>query len=452
MTTEKLYWDDPLAARFTASRLSFGRAADTEGRELPSVILERTLFYPEGGGQLGDRGTLSVQTSAGERTVDVADVQIDDSGVIHHLVSEEAAQALGAALGASSAKTWEAEIAGAIDPVRRADHRAHHTAQHMVSRGLVDVARADTVSARLGAGECTIDADIGTLTDAAVARVEDLVNAVVRDDVEVRAHFPTDAELAKMPLRRAPKVAQGIRVIEVAGFDFTPCGGTHATRTGQLGLVRVVRLERIKGKMRVYFQAAQRALDATRERDRALFALARDFTCGPLDVAAGVAKLRAELKGRMDALGVARGELVALIAAERLASIAPDAQGPSLLAMERTGFDVSTLRALAGRLTGRAGIVALCAAAETPGADLAVVVQRSADVTFDCGAWLKGEAARLGGRGGGSKERAEGRFPAGTVVGELAKSVGLPEPGGAPSLAAGPPAERDADGKRPGDG
>ena len=122
MSTEKLYWHDPFAVEFDAEKAklsSFG------GR--PSVVLERTLFSPEAGGQLGDKGTLRV----GAQELAVDDVQIDDAGTIHHI--------LGAAPPALAGP-----VHGAIDRSRRRDHMAQHTAQHMLSRALLDVAGAET--------------------------------------------------------------------------------------------------------------------------------------------------------------------------------------------------------------------------------------------------------------------------------------------------------------------
>jgi len=233
----------------------------------------------------------------------------------------------------------------------------------------------------------------------------------------VRQLFPTAEELAKMPLRRAPKVATGVRVIDIEGFDLSPCGGTHCTRSGQIGVVRVVGLEKYKGGWRVTFHAGRRALDDARKKEAVLADLARDFTCGMLDVGGAVGKVRAELKARMDALSSTRGELVELLAERVLAAHPADPSGTTRIVLVRERDDVAMLRTLAGRLATRADVVAFCAAPDAGGdkgePGLTVVVQRGAGARFDCGAWLKRVAAAHGGRGGGRPERAEGRLPAG---------------------------------------
>jgi len=204
MPTEKLYWQDPFQTTFEATGAHGGRFGDKA-----SLVLDQTLFYPEGGGQLGDQGTLRV----GGWDVAVVDVQIDEAGDIHHIldVGGDGVPFDPAALAGS--------VAGTIDVARRRDHMVQHTAQHMLSRALVDVASADTVSARLGSTSCTIDVAVSDVHDGLLAKAEDMVNAAVQSDLVVRSLFPTAEELAGMKLRRAPKVSTGIRIIDVEGFD-----------------------------------------------------------------------------------------------------------------------------------------------------------------------------------------------------------------------------------------
>lgn len=410
MATEKLYWADPFATSFEGA----ARAAELGGK--PSLVLDRTLFYPESGGQLADTGTLEI----GGRTLRVLDVQVADDGTIHHFI-EGPLPPLG---------DGDVAASGSIDLARRRDHMAQHTGQHALSRALVDVARAETVSSRLGATSCTIDVE-GALAERDLARAEDLVNAVIMNDVMVHQLFPTPEELPKLPLRRAPKVATGVRVIDIEGFDMSPCGGTHCTRTGQIGLVRVVGLEKYKGGWRVTFHAGRRALEDARKKEAVLAELAREFTCGMLDVGQSVGKLRAELKTRTDALAATRGELVELLADRILAQHPPaPGGGTTHVVVVREHGDVGMLRTLAGRLAAREDVVALCAAPDERDASPAgatgeamygVVLQRGARATFDCAAWLKEQVAATGGRGGGRPERAEGRLPGASLLAAAAR-------------------------------
>ncbi len=258
-----------------------------------AVLLDRTAFYPEAGGQMADRGKLG--------GLGVTDVQVDDAGRVFHVL-EGPLPAIGA------------EIEGEIAKERRRVHMALHTGQHMLSRALADLAGAATVSSRLGETACTIDVDQEAVEERRIAAAEDLVNAIIDDDVPVRAFFPTPGELASLPLRRAPTVTENIRVIAIGDFDVSPCGGTHCVRSAQVGLVHVTGVERYKGKIRVSFAAGARARRDLGAHATTLRALGRELSCDPLLAPQGVAKLREELSGSRDALGKTRGRLAEAIA------------------------------------------------------------------------------------------------------------------------------------------
>jgi alanyl-tRNA synthetase len=394
--TEKLYWAHPTRSTFVTRGARAGVFGDRR-----SIVLPETLFYPEGGGQLGDVGTLEI----GGKAYAIGDTQIDDGGTIHHLADD--------AIDVSA----EADVSGVIDLARRRDHSIHHTAQHALSRALLDEAGADTVSARLGATACTIDVQRASIPDGDLHRAEDLVNALATSNVVVRTLFPTPGELAALPLRRQPKVSEGVRVVAIDDFDVSPCGGTHCLRTGELGQLRIVAIEKYKGMSRVTFHAGRRALDDARTKHKTLALVAADLTCGVMDVPQALAKLRADLKSTREKLEAARAEIATLLARGLLDALPPD-DGPHVISLLREGDDIAGLRALAGKLTEDPRVVALVASTDA-GGDLVVVVQRGARATVDCGALVQSRAKALGGRGGGRPERAEGRFPKGTPLASL---------------------------------
>lgn len=406
--TEKLYWADPTASTFEASAVTLARH---EGK--PSLVLARTLFYPEGGGQLGDTGTLD----AGGRSLAIVDTQVVDDGTIHHILADEPSSEDRAALAG-------AVVSGTVDFLRRRDHMVQHTAQHALSRALADVARAETVSARLGASSCTIDVARSSIPDTELHRAEDLVNALVASNVEVRALYPERAELAALPLRKQPKVDSGvIRIIDIDGFDMTPCGGTHCTRSGQIGQARFVGFEKHKGMLRLTFHAGLRALADARTKHRALTAVATDLTCGLADVPGAITKLRSDLKGTRAQLDAARAELADLLARHALSELDATNGGPIVIAILRPADDMGTLRLLAGKLTADPRVVAVVGALDPTTAELAVVLQRGESAKLDCGVLLQARAKELSGRGGGRPERAEGRFPKNTALDDLATAA-----------------------------
>ncbi|QSQ24169.1 alanyl-tRNA editing protein [Pyxidicoccus parkwayensis] len=396
-TTERLYYADPFLHRFTGRVVAHANWQGT-----PSLVLERTAFYPEAGGQMGDRGMLG--------GLPVRDVQVDDAGTVHHLVDVPEGTTLPAP---------GTELTGVVDGERRRTNMSLHTGQHMLSRALVDVMNAATVSSRLGETLCTIDTDQDTLDERQVAEAEARVNAAIDEDIAIRAFFPTPEELAALPLRRAPKVTDNIRVIQIGDFDVSPCGGTHCTRTGQVGMVRVLGVERYKGKGRVLFSAGPRARRELWEEAGILRGMARAFTCGVPEVPTAVDKLRRELTEAREALGAARAKLAEHAAVELAAAL--DASPDKRVVAVLDGAGPEQLRAVAARLTSRPEAVVLLAGRLPEG--MPVLIARGAQSTFGCGAFLKKAAEAAGGRGGGRPEHAEGRLPPGTDWSALAASL-----------------------------
>lgn len=389
----ELYHDDSLLLAFQARVVEHATISDKA-----SVILDRTAFYPESGGQMADRGKLGAAT--------VVDVVLDDAGRIHHVL-EGALPTIGDV------------VDGEIDKTRRRIHMAQHTGQHMLSRALVEVAGAETVSSRLGESACTIDLDVGTLDERAASRAEDLVNSLIDNDVPVRAFFPEPGELRALPLRRQPKVTDNVRIVAIGDFDVSPCGGTHCTHASQVGFVRIEALERYKGSARIVFSAGPKARRNVSREATITRALAREFTCGTDDVPLGLDKLRRELTEARETLGRVRIRVASALADDFVRTATNSAV---VGVVDDASLDL--VRAVAARITAQGDRVAMIAGAADGGT--IVLVARGPESKFDCGAFLKRLAASAGGRGGGRPERAEGRLPLGIdwpalVAGTLAQ-------------------------------
>jgi alanyl-tRNA synthetase len=371
--TRRLYHDDAYLKRFDATVIAHATHHDRA-----AVVLDRTAFYPEAGGQLGDRGRLGA--------LEVSDTQELGDGTIVHLVDGELP-----AVGST--------ISGEIDWVRRRQHMAQHTAQHLLSGTLLDRAQAPTASARLGETTLTIDATRDRIPDAELAAAEDLANDIIDDDLEIRAWFPTADELASMKLRRDPKVSADIRVVAIGDFDFSPCGGTHCARTSQIGAIRIIGSERYKGMTRVTFTAGRRTRAELFTRDQVLRSLASQFSCGPAEVPAAIEKLRRDMETSTTEITMLRNRLAT--------TIVQSLPGSGAVISELPG-DAELLRSVAAKLVhdGRDAMLA------TPNADgtTSVVLFRAAGSALDCGALWKRLAADAGGRGGGRAERAEGKL------------------------------------------
>jgi len=386
--TTRLYHADPYLQSFDAEVIAHAPGA---------VILDRTAFYPEAGGQLGDRGTL------GEVSVDDTRV-LDDERIVHVIAGE--LPAIGT------------RVTATIDWARRRQHMAQHTAQHLLSGTLLERAQAATVSARLGESALTIDVTRDRIPEAELAAAEDLANDLIDDDLAIRQWFPDPGELAAMKLRRDPKVAADIRVVAIGDFDYSPCGGTHCARTSQLGAIRIVGAERYKGMTRVTFIAGRRTRTELFARDQVLRGLAAQFSCGPAEVPAAIDRLRRDADASATTITQLRSRLAGQIAEGLAATGVPGAQVVALIP-----GDAELVRAVAAKLVA-AGRDALLACPDDTGAT--VVLFRAPGSTLDCGALYKQLAARFGGRGGGKAERAEGRLASPIDAADLAGLGGSP--------------------------
>ncbi|MBA3459652.1 MAG: alanyl-tRNA editing protein [Deltaproteobacteria bacterium] len=374
MSTRRLYHDDAMLRRFDATVIAHITQAGK-----PAVILDATAFYPEAGGQLGDRGTLD--------GIEVLDTQEADGGTIIHVLAADAP-----AIGTT--------ITGELDWARRRQHMAQHTGQHLLSGALLERAAAPTASARLGETTLTIDVQRDRIPEAELAAAEALANDLIDDDLAVRAWFPDAGELAAIKLRRDPKVDADIRVVAIGDFDFSPCGGTHCVRTSQLGAVRITGAERYKGMTRVTFTAARRGRSGLFSHDQVLRALGTQFSCAPTDVPAAIDKLRRDTEAQRTEMTALRGQLANAI----IATLPGD--GPVIASIPA---DPELLRSIGAKLVSAGRDALLCAPDDT---GAAVVLFRAAGSTVDCGALWKQLAAKLGGRGGGRADRAEGRLAA----------------------------------------
>ncbi len=376
----RLYYDDSYTRAFTARVVE---RLTENGR--PAIILDQTYFYPTSGGQPNDTGTIN-----GVAVVDVT-ARKDDGAVVHVLAAEVSND----------------EAACEIDWARRFDLMQHHTGQHILSQAFVQVAGAHTVGFHLSGDSVTIDLDQPSIADDAAARVETLANDVVWADRPVSARIiqPDDAEGVR--IRKLPEhlLTGGLRVIDIDGFDVTACGGTHVARTGEIGLIKVLRIEKRGDKSRVEFRCGGRALRDYREKNAIVNQLTADLTCSPGEIPASVARIQEDFKAVQRAHKAANGLLLDYEAA-RLAASAPQQNGVRVVRQNFPDRDFADVRALAARLAQEPGIVALLA---TSGERAQMVFARSADLPHDMNLLLKGALALIAnGRGGGQPPMAQG--------------------------------------------
>jgi alanyl-tRNA synthetase len=370
--TERLFREDPYLLEFEASVVA---RRERQGR--PAVVLDRTAFYAESGGQPWDTGTLD--------------------GVAVQAVVEEG----GEVLHVLEAPLSSDRVTGRVDAARRRDHRQQHHGQHLLSRAFVDTAGARTISFHLGAESSSIDLD-REVDDAAVRTAERRTNEVVWEARPVRVRTVGRREAESLGVQPPEEAGDSVRLVEAEGFDLQPCGGTHPRSTAEVGVVLVTGHERYKGGTRVRFVCGHRALDAFHAR---------------VDV---LQRLGVRLSSSLEGLPEAADKTLAALAesqkrAEDLRERALDGEARRLLAevTERPavvvriydGWPPADLRTLAERMTATAPCVALLASR----ADKAhLVFAQSPGLPHDIPALLRKTVAEIGGRGGGKGDLAQG--------------------------------------------
>jgi len=278
-----------------------------------------------------------------------------------------------------------------------------HTGQHVLSAAFDRVLGIQTVSFHLGADSSTIDL-AREVASRDVARAEQEANRIVWEDRGVTVRFADADEAARLPLRKVPTRDGLLRLVEVADFDLSACGGTHVTRTGAIGIIAIGSIERLRGGSRVEFFCGGRALRSHQQLRDIVSAATRVLSVAPGEVPAGIERLQIEIKE------MARGskEMQARLAAheaDALAARADPIAAGRLVAAALEGWDAGGLKQIAGAIAARPGHVALLLSAAAPSA---IVVARSADVRLDAGAMLKQMVARFGGKGGGRPDLAQG--------------------------------------------
>jgi len=377
MINERLYYADSYLRHFSAHVVA---RADRAGK--PSVALDQSAFYPEGGGQPADTGTLD--------GIAVVDVQVED-GVVWHMLAQPLAGEV---------------VQGQIDWSRRFDHMQQHHGQHLLSAAFERLYELRTVSFHLGVASATIDLAASALTAEQIIAAEDLTNQVIWEDRPVLARFVSAEELAQLPLRKAPQVSGPVRVVSVPEFDHSACGGTHPRSTGGVGLAHIRRWERRAGVVRIEFVCGDRAVRELRWKNAALARIAGALSVGAEEVEAAVTRLRdAEERARKRLQNL--GDQLIDYEAQDLIAHAELVGSVRVVRRAYADRGLEEVRALARAISAGGCIALLGLRAEKT----QLIFARAEGLALDCGKLLRETLAPFGGRGGGQPALAQGGLP-----------------------------------------
>jgi alanyl-tRNA synthetase len=390
MTTKRLYYEDAYATRFKARivervRVERGTAVAT------AIVLDKSYFYPTSGGQPFDKGVIN--------DVPVLDVTIREAdGAILHWISE--------------GDIWSDDVVADIHWGRRFDHMQQHTGQHILSQAFIRVADAETVSFHLSEETVTIDLEATAMQPEHIEQAELLANQVIWQNRPILMRVVTPDEAEQLPLRKIPPGRDGkLRLIEIQDFDLTACGGTHVSATGEVGLIKIVKLGRVGTHLRVEFGCGQRALQDYRQKNSVVNRLTAVLTTGTTEIVDSVSRLQEELKEARRQIKRQQTSLIQL-EAESLLAHGKKKNGTIIITRVYTDAesDPSQLRTLATRLTSEENVVAFLGLA---GEKCMLIFGRSAAAPGEMNQLIKPALQMLGSAsGGGTGELAQGGGPA----------------------------------------
>jgi alanyl-tRNA synthetase len=386
--TDRLYYHDSFLYDFDAE------VSEVVESPRPALVLDRTAFYPTSGGQIFDTGTIT----AADTKLKVTEVADAENGrVVHYLEAPVKDLKPGT------------RVRGQIDTTRRRDHMQQHSGQHVLSAAFVRLYNLPTVSFHMADDYCSIDLDAPALTKEQIESAERLANEIVLENRAVDIRFVTREEAGKLGLRKLPPAEHDeLRLIDIRDFDLCACGGTHVAQTGQIASVLLRKVEKVRQGYRIEFVAGQRAVATARRDFTTLTETAARFSAHIYDVPLQARKSLDEIKSLRKQREQSQEELAAAQAAALLAETS-EANGRKLVVRTFADRELAFIKLLAQKLTRLAPNAIALLATTSPQPSL--VFAQSPSQPNDMGALLKETMSKLGGRGGGSKDMAQGGAP-----------------------------------------
>ena len=384
MKTTRLFDQNSHLYTFTATVLSaeVGKAPDTL-----AVVLDATAFFPEGGGQHPDKGTLS--------GCPVTDVQ-EREGVITHTVSTSH---LG---GQPHPFTVGTTVTGELDAATRFARMQNHSGEHIVSGIVHRLYGYKNVGFHLGDGDVTLDFN-GVLTRDQLNAIEDEANAIVAANLPIKAYYPDPAELATLSYRAKLDLTEGVRIVRIGTEDdpkdLCACCAPHVDYTGEIGIIKLLDFIHYKGGVRIHMLCGSWALADYRRRYTAVATMAAAMSVKQEEVTAGFERLQAEINDKKQIIATLRGKLEE----HTVAAITPT-EGSLCLFDE--GLEATEMRRLLNAAVKKCG--RLCGVfTGNDESGYRYVIGRG-DASIDLKQRIKEINTALSARGGGSSEMLQG--------------------------------------------
>ncbi|WP_339810487.1 DHHA1 domain-containing protein [Paenibacillus sp. FSL R7-0189] len=342
------------------------------------VLLEETAFYPHGGGQPCDLGAI--------QGIPVLDVISEEELVLHKL----------------ERLPNEESVTCQIDWNRRFDHMQQHSGQHLLSAVCLEKHNFMTLSFHLGEDYCTIDIEVSELSADQLYSIEREVNRQIYLNHNILSYFVTGEEAAQLKLVKQPKVTENIRIVEIKDVEYNACGGTHVSSTGEIGIIKLLKAEKIKGNTRIYFKCGYRALEEFNTNQQILGTLSSKFNTGKDEIIDRIEKWENEQKLLQAEIYLLKEKNDDYVVQELL-----NEQAGKMIAQVFEDKSLKDLQSLANKLTSKCDLPVLLATS----AENKVVFAQNGSTEISCGAFFKAHLGSYNGKGGGSDKLAQAGFP-----------------------------------------
>jgi alanyl-tRNA synthetase len=375
MRTERLYDDDPYLTEFRAEVIEILPYGDKYG-----IVLDRTAFYPAGGGQPWDTGYLNDEK--------VSEV-IEKDGKLLHIVDN---------------KLLSTEVKGSVNWARRFDFMQQHTGQHILSACFEKLLNGSTDSFHMGKDIVSIEINIDNFSIDDAERIENMANDIIYSNLPVITRIVNGEEINSLPLRKMPKVTENIRIVEVKEIDYSPCGGTHVRATGEVGMIKIKSWEKCKGGIRFTFVCGSRALKDYGMYNSIIRTLCEKLSVRDSEIIEAIDKLLFDLRNTEKQLSASTQELMR-IEADNIIKEYPVVSGIRLISRVFDNRSINDVKLLAQYLTKVPGTVALLACKNE---NAQAIFSRSEDVNMDMNTLFKAVLPLIDGKGGGNSRTAQG--------------------------------------------
>lgn len=341
------------------------------------VILSKTAFYPEGGGQPSDFGTIDGVELLG---------LTEENGVIYHILPAPPKNTL---------------VSCELDFNRRFDLMQQHSGQHLLSAVFFNTYNGKTSSFHLGEDYISIDISLSDASSELIKEIEYKANEYIYKNIEVMNFIITPEEVDKYPLRKLPPTKEDIRIIEIEDVDFSPCCGTHVNKTGEIGIIKIIKHEKYKGITRVYFKCGNRALQDFQNKNDIILNLTKQFNAAENEILDRAASLTQDLDATLKKLKDSNDKLAYY---EALDIIKAAASNKIIATFTDKSF--GDIQLISKHILLQGSYLLILASAS----DNRILFTHNGSFEINCGKIFKEHLSTFNGKGGGSDKQAQGGF------------------------------------------